>query len=363
MTRLILPALFTMLVADGQAIATKYPTEVSYRVAVTSQFSMETVDFSMERDGEPMEGGRGGDMRSEQNRTIVMVDTILESKDGEPTRVRRTFENLDDQSLMTFGENERANERECPLNEVVLELSLEDGEVKAEVLEGDEPDDERLLEGHHMTLALDALLPQEEVEADDSWKLEGEDLLQAMGFDLENQLFPQPTRDEGEGDGEGRRGGRGGGRRGGGMMGGGNGAADHFIHAEWEVEAKLIAEVEEYEGVECHVISLEAEGTGELPEPEMGGGRDRDRQDQSFALLSTSMPIENSFEIELEGKLYFSVEGGHPLHFEVEGKVATESLREMERRDSFMVISISKEGTFEYSVDVSSEVGEGDEEN
>lgn len=347
MKSLILPTLVTFALADSHALSTQYSTEQSFRVEIESSFSMEMVDFSMERDGEPVEGGfGGGDMRTEQTRNLVMVDTILEIEDGAPKQIRRAFETISDNSVMSRGGEDMDNARECPLEGVVLELTLDGDTASAEVVDGDAPDDDALLEGHRVTLALDALLPEDGVEADDSWEIEGEALVRALGFDIEAALYPTPEREEGEGRGEGR----GGGRRRGGMRGGGGGGAErYFANASWDAEATLGADVEEYDGIECHVIEIKAEATGELPEREPGG---RDRRDGMPHPMSPVLRPENSFEFEIEGKLYFSTKGGHPVHLELEGEISTESLRESNRRDSLMVISTAQEGTFKYSVDI-----------
>lgn len=358
MIRLVLSAALLAVIADGQALTTQYSSQKAYRVEVASSFSMETVDFSMERDGEPFEGGRGGGMSTEETRRVVMLDTVIEAKDGAPTQVRRSFEEISATSFRIFGENERENERECPLNGVVLDLTLDDGEVVAEVVDGETPENEELLQGHQLALALDALLPEGEVEVDEAWELDEDAIVRTFGFDVEKALFPTPQAEpRGEGRGEGR------GRRGGGMRFGGGGAARYFENGDWEAEATLEADTEEYEGVECHVIVIEAEASGELPERERGGrGGGRGGEERVSGFEVASPLFENSFELELEGKLYFSVEGGHPLHLEVEGQLTTESVREMERRESFMVISTSQEGTFNYTVDVTPVLSDEGEE-
>jgi hypothetical protein len=48
------------------------------------------------------------------------------------------------------------------------------------------------------------------------------------------------------------------------------------------------------------------------------------------------------------------------VHFEFEGQLSTESRREMNRRETAMVISTAQEGTFTYSVDLTS-ADRGDE--
>lgn len=345
MTRLILPALFAFALTGGTTLTTQYTAEKAYRIEVESTFAMETVDFSMERDGVPDDRGFGGDRSSKETRTIVMIDKVLGAKDGKPTRVQRTFESIAGSSSMIMGEREMDNERECPLSGVVIEMTLDDGEVTTEVVDGDEPEDEALLEGHKLTLAIDALLPAGEVEADEAWEIDGESILRAFGFDVEKALFPAPQREEGGGEG---RGGRGGGRGGRGMRGGG-GVSGYFAAGDWEAEATLAADTEEHEGVDCYVIQITAESSGELPERERGG------RGGGGGMLQPSLAtplFENSFELELEGKLFFSVEGGHPLHLELEGKLSTESVTERSRGESVMVISHSQEGTFNYTVDI-----------
>jgi hypothetical protein len=349
MIRLILPAMLAFALTGGETLTTQYSVEKAYRIEVECSFSMETVDFSMERDGEPVEGGFGGGGRqSEESRTVVMIDTVLDAKDGKPTQVRRAFESIGGSSTSTRGDRESEYERECPLSGVVIEMTLDDGEVTTEVVEGDEPDDEALLEGHLLALSVDALLPEGEVDADEAWEVDGESVMRAFGIDVEKALFPAPQREESEGEGRG-------GRRGGWGSRGSGGVARYFTSGDWEAEATLETDTEEYEGVECHVIRLEAEATGELPEREFGGRGGRGGGGGGGGMLQpagAAPMFENSFEFEVEGKLFFSVEGGHPVHLEIEGKLSTESVREMERRESTMVISNSQEGTFNYTVDI-----------
>lgn len=345
MTRNLLLAALLLPMAEGVALRTEYTADSSRRIEIESRFTIETVDFSMERDGEPVEGGFGGGPTIDEERSIVMVDTVVEAEDGAPRQVRRSFEAVEGTSFMVMGDREMESSSECPLSGLVLELVDEDGETSVEVLEGSEPDDEQALEGHTLTLALDALLPEDEVEAGDSWELDGEAINHALGFDLERAFFPPPSRDE---EGEGGRGGRRGGR---GMRGGG--ASRYFLEGDWEAEATLGEATTEHEGVECHVVTIEAEASGELPERERGGGG-RERGGRALGLPSTARLLENSFEIELEATLYFSVASGQPLHLEVEAELSAESTREMSRRGSEMVISSSQEGSLNYTVDVMS---------
>ena len=346
MTRLIYPAAIGLALCAGETISTDYTHGKALRIEVESTYSMET-ERSMERDGEPVESRRGGGGPTVDTRTIVMIDEVLEHEDDRPTKVRREFEELGGTMTMTRRDEEIENERECPLEGVTLEMQLEDGDVVTEVVDGDEPDDDALLEGHYLTLSLDALLPEDDVDPGDDWDIEGEALLRALCIDVEPQLFPRPERPERE---EGGERGRGRGQRGG-SRGGGGGLRAFFENGDWDGKATLGDDTEEHGDVVCHVITIEAECSGELPEQERGdrgGGRGG-----GGMAAPTTLPIpENSFEVELEGTLYFSVADQRPVYFEIEGTVSTESLREMERGDSTFSISSTGEGTFKYTIEI-----------
>ncbi|MFT5049968.1 MAG: hypothetical protein ACI8QZ_001361 [Chlamydiales bacterium] len=347
MTRIALAALFASALVPSVDVATEYTTERGLRIEVTSEFHMETVDFSMTRDGEPVERSWDGGAGSDAKRSVVMIDTVVTEEDGRPTIVRREFESVVSEMSMSMGDDEREIEQECPLDGVTLELASDGDQVTAEVVDGSSPDDTKLLEGHSMTIALDALLPGTEVEAGDSWEISGEDLAHALGFDIDDKLFPRPAREETGGREEGGRGGRG-------MT---PAQGQYFRFGDWEVEATLGSEPEDYEGQDCYVITVAGQASGELPERERGGERGGQRgggRNGAIGLLSSSALIETTFEAAMEATLYISVDGRHPVHFELQATFDEDMLREMERGDRVLAISSMREAEFEYSVDVSS---------
>ncbi|MCB9914020.1 MAG: hypothetical protein H6828_02590 [Planctomycetes bacterium] len=357
MKHAILASLAAAALLGGTDLSTKYQKDQSLLVDVTSSFHMETTDFSMERDGEPVDSPFGGGGGHEESRHIVMKDTVHETKDGAPVHVTREFKTVAAKTVMSRGDEDMEMEAESPLHEVTLDLTLDDGEVVAEVVDGSEPDDDAVLKGHHLELALDALLPAEDVEPGGKWDIDGEALARALMLDQEGAFFPPPQREDdgGAGRGEGR-GGRGGmrgmrgmrGRRGGGLGG-------YLKEGTWDLEATLAEGTEEHDGVACLVVKIAGDGSGSMPEPEggFGGGRGRrgggDRA-SSFALAPV---FENSFDVEVEGTLYVDPSAGRPVHFELEAKLSTESTREMNRGESSMVIHNAQEGTYTYSVDLS----------
>ena len=342
----VLPlVLGAVAVAVGESLESRYPEQRKLRIDSSVEFTLETTDSAFERDGEPMENRfGGGGMSTEGSRRVVTVDTVLESEEGAPRKVRRVFERVEGGSTMFFGENERDTDLESPLLDLALELTLDDGEISVEVVEGSEPSRSESLEGHRLELAFDALLPEGEVDEGDSWELEPAAVARALGTDLESALFTRPERGE---DG----GGGGGGRRGRGGRGGGGSVPGVLAQAEWDARATFTDEVVDHEGVACRVIEVAFEADGELPEPERGGGGRRGRA-LGEELPAGAEVVETTFEVELEGRLLFSLEEQRPVHFEVEGSISIESEREMERQDSTIRIYNLQEGVYVQRVSI-----------
>lgn len=327
-------ALTAVLLPLSADLSTNYSTERTLRVQTDTEFSMETTEFFVEIDGEQQsDRGRGG-MSSEESRSVVTLDTVLATEDGVPTRVRRIFDTIESSGSVKFGENEREVEHETPLVGLTLEIT----EEATKVVEGNKPDDEAVLEGHSMTLALDAFLPEGELEVGTSWTLDGAQLMRAFSLDLERALFVRPERVGGRRGGRGRRGGS---------------PSMLFAEGDWTATARLDSLNEEHEAGTCAKISLELACAGALPEPEFGGGGPGPR-DRSLSVSNEAMrAFENSFEIKLEGSLYFLIEARIPVLLEVEGTLSTQRTmeRSSERGDFFMYNA--QEGTFKHTVSIS----------
>jgi hypothetical protein len=345
MQRTVLSAVALVLVT-GQALQTDYTQERSLRIEIETSISMETTNFTAERDGEPMDIGGGGGAGSKEETRSVVIDTVLAHTDGAPTHVRRVFEDLSSKSERTFRDESNESESDCPLSGVTVEISIdEDGETAVEVVDGDEPDDEAGLQKHRATLALDALLPVDGAGVADSWDVDAAAIRRALGIDVRRSLYPRPQREEGERE----EGGRGRGRRGSSNRGGGTGAL--FGLAEWEGEATLASDDDEYQGEKFTA-------GGDMPEPERGegarGGR-RGRMPVETLTLASALsraPQESEYEIEIEGRVYYSTEEGRPLGAEFEGTLAIDQRTERSRGDSTMTMNITREGTYERTVTI-----------
>jgi hypothetical protein len=220
--------------------------------------------------------------------------------------------------LITVGENERTIPLESPFEGATLQLSGDDEDVKVEFLEGKKPDHEGALVGHKLGLALDALLPEKEVEKDAHWDLDSAQIKHALGLDLRKALFPPPPAPEGAGGGGGGGGGRGGMGRGGGM---GGIPGD----AEWTGKAKLVSLDEDVDGQKCAKIEIQIGTHGDLPDMPMGGGgRGRLLEPESGPLFA------NTYSFEAKGEFYFAIDSKRPVKLELEG--TGETVRDSERK-------------------------------
>jgi hypothetical protein len=215
------------------------------------------------------------------------------------------------------------------------------------VVEGAKPKGESL-EGHRLELALDALLPDADVKAGDEWTVDAEHVRRALGFDISRALFPPPEADDSQGGGSG---GSGRGR----WRGPGGGQSSFLQQAEWEGKAKLKDGDEDFNGTPCAVIELKITAEGELPEGDGGSGG---RSERAFGLAGAAPRVENSYEVELEGRLLFDRTHRMPVHLSLEGKLSMESHTERTWNDNTVKIDMEATGELAYEITVALEKAE-----
>jgi hypothetical protein len=304
---LVLPVLVLGLGPAGDDLATRYESGKAVRIETRMAFELELVE--MTRNGQPVERAVGTGV-SETLESVV-VDRWVECANGRPSRVVRTFEEVGGTAELDFGEESREQEIESAFEGVVVELARdEEGEVEREVVEGEAPEDEAL-ERLSLELDLDALLPEAAVEPGESWDLGADAIRRALGFELDEALFPRASSEGADG----RPGAQGG------------GSQRPLADAEWSGTAKYSG-IEEHEGEECYVVELALAGTREIDE-----GRTR-----------------GTFEAKLTGKLWVGGEERRPVALEVEGTLTAESDTQRDRRDEPIAIHRYSAGTFEESV-------------
>ncbi len=210
-------------------------------------------------------------MKSDSTWHVVQVDEVQAHEGKKPTKVKRSYEKVGGEANVAFGENENTIPFESPFEGATLQLSGDDEDVKVEFVDGKKPDHEGALVGHKLGLALDALLPDKEVEKDAHWDLDsGADQARARPRPAQGAL-PAPARSRGCGWRRWRR------RRPARGMGRGGGMGGIPADAEWTGKAKLVSLDEDVDGMKCAKIEIEIGAHGDLPEH--ADGRRRPRPD------------------------------------------------------------------------------------
>jgi hypothetical protein len=341
-----------LALAGATALGTDYSKDRALKIESQFQLATET-ETSRERDGQPVEGrGGGGSMKSDTTWHVVQVDEVLAHEGKKPTKVKRNYEKVGGEATMAFGENENTAQLESPFEGATLQLSGDDDDVKVEFLDGKKPDHEAALVGHKLGLALDALLPDKEVDKDAHWDLDSAQIKRALGLDLRKALFPPPPAPENAGGGGG---GGGGGRRGG--MGRGGGMGGIPGDAEWTGKAKLVSLDEEVDGVKCAKIEIEIATHGDLPDQPMGGGgRGRMLEPESALPL-----FAGTYSGEAKGEFYFALDGKRPVKLELEGKVESTRDSEMKREEVVTKMHSKMQGKLKVKVEVTEQAKAKDE--
>jgi hypothetical protein len=310
-----IPAFLAPALLAGETLSTDYARERALRVEAETDLEVETTAFDVERDGVPAPSPPI-DFAFGQARRIVTVDRVLARDGGLPTRVRRTYEEVEKRWRRFAHGREGKGVQDGDLTGATLEISREgDGDLRVEVVEGDEPETAAALDGQRLELALDALVLEDEVEPGETWLLGSEEIRRALGFDLAAALFPSPQ------DGVGTR-------RGYGSVKFGS-SFEYLVAAEWEGRATLTAEREEHEGLACAMVQLELEGSG--------GGLD----DPDYT--------RDVFEAQLAGRLLVSLEERRPVLLELEGSVRIQSTVEGEDTKK---THLTQEGTLSHRAEV-----------
>jgi hypothetical protein len=315
----------------GGSLATDYTQKRSLRVEISSNMEMELKSMSMERDGQPVEMPAMS-MNSTSKRTIAFVDTTLEHEEGAPKKVRRVFESLANENSTSFGERQMESAMKPRLEGVTLELTRGDDGVEVKVVEGEAEGD--ALEGHRLTLLLDAFLPKGDEK---EWELDNAAIQHGLALDVQKALFAPPEQEGGGEEGGRRRGPR-----------GGSQASGVLSMATLEGQASLAEEPVDHGGVACKAIKLEIKGSGDLPAPEGRGPR----EGRFFDPAPPIVLVGNTYDIELEGQLLFDPATKLPVLLKLEGSIEIQQSSERTFNDSTMKQEMTMGGELEFEVEI-----------
>jgi len=304
-------ALFCLVPSSGPGVEPSYPEGRVLTFERESSVSITMERVTIFQDGEEVGGGEPGEQVQVQTDYLQITDRVLAAEDGMPSRVERTFDRIERTEETPKGSEDESG----PLDGFTITLSLdeEDG-VQAEVEDGEDVDGEYLT-GFSLTYDEDCLLPEEEASEGDSWELEGEALQIFLGHVQDPSLF--------EGDG---------------------GELDDLMAEAGEHSVEVtFAGMEEVDGMDCAVFTyvrrteLEADdvdpaiiGMGEGQGPE-------------------GAQVNLKVELDVEGRLLYAVEGGHPVLLESigEGSLMHEIIAEQEGIEIRMRFELAIEGSEE----------------
>ncbi|MEX1025890.1 MAG: hypothetical protein WD226_12525 [Planctomycetota bacterium] len=180
MTLVAIPALLAFSPRRAElAFSPAEGTTIRKTITTTAEVALD--EMSLVMDGQEMDQAAGMELDMTESQTLVVVDTYVSMANGRPKVLRRTFEELIDESTQSMSmpqpmgdtETDSAGSSELEGKTVVFTLDSESGDYVASFPE-DEKADEALLQGLEEDLDLRGFLPRGEVAVGESWDVEAE---------------------------------------------------------------------------------------------------------------------------------------------------------------------------------------------
>lgn len=307
LTAFALPA----LVADEVVFRPAVGSEVTK--VFTNQMDLILDDMTMSMNGEEMDASMiGMEMELTALTTYVVTDEYVALGDGQPVKLKRTFDELSSTSNASGStpmgpmDEEMDGSSELEGLSVVFAWDEEDDEYGVEFASDDE-DDEELLEGLSEDMDLRALLPGKAVSTDDSWRIDLDLLHHVLAPGGNLKVLPDES-DEGMGG------------MGMGAPGSGMGSLGDMLG---ELDGSAIATYKgkrEVDGVTVGVIAIQIDITGANDMTEFLEEAIEDAEGMEDVEVSyDAADVELAFKGE--GELLWNLAGGHLHRFELGGDV------------------------------------------
>jgi hypothetical protein len=282
MKHVLLPAAllgsFLATPVDELAFAPEDGTKLT-RTFVTDAV-LELDEVTLELNGNEQDADAGGFTITDTER-IVVTDEILSSEEGRPTKLRRTFDEVLNETVYSAEaaeEDQETEESSDLVGSTVLFVWDADAE-EYEITDEAEELEEDLLAGLYEDMDLRLFLPDGEVEAEDSWSVDSDamrDLMWPGGFMHYRAEGEEPDEDDEEVN------------------------RQIYENISGDITATYAGARDE-DGTQVAVITIEAEinGTSEV-EREVGDGAGTETRTIEFSRT-------------VEGEYLWSLDGGH-LH-------------------------------------------------
>lgn len=288
-----------------------------------------TIEFGMRIDGEDLEPSEQPDYTSEWTETIAVTDEILGVEDGRPTDLKRTFDDLSQESTDTVGDDEVERSLSSDLEGETVRFTWDDDdeEYHVELVDEDSDLDPDVLQWLSEDMDLLGVLPDDEVEVGDSWEIDESVYLPLMwpsglvGFHAEDEDAPDADDNER------------------------NQQTIDNLEAEGTATFEEVREDED--GRRLAVLSIELSITTSTS---------RTREDEGPEGESVEVTVDEEIERELEGEILWDLDAGHLHSVSLEGDstwVQTESA-DVDTPDGTRNVArvITMDGTISYSVEI-----------
>ena len=183
--------LVAVLVATtDETIETVYEEgqELEVESRARSEMRLDSMELFVDDEPLPVDGDPpAGDTKADE-RVFAYSDVYEEVRDGKPTRIRRSFDEI---SRSQESEQESSEMRGVLEGRTILISVDEDEEVTAEIADDEGSVDDRFLEGFRIHFTEELLLPEGSVEEGESWSVEGDELNVLLGIDPGAEFFEE----------------------------------------------------------------------------------------------------------------------------------------------------------------------------
>ena len=311
-TALFAPALLAFaLPASKVRFAAADGTKLTKTIESKSDFSLDSMSMKMNGQ-EPPGGVPEMEMTISSTQKVSLTDEYVKSRDGAPTKLRRTFDDIASDMSMSMkmemmgknGDNNHATKAQSELKGKTVVFTWDADAKEYKVALDPKEDGSDLVKGLKEDIDFRALLPKGYVKEGEEWDVDVKELagVLAPGGDL--HLKPEEKESKG-------------GPMGGDMAGMG-GLSDWLGDVlEGDAKAKLTG-LSDKGGKKLATIKLNIKVHGSKDMTEIvKGAMSKAEMPQGAKMDFDHMDIE--FKIEGEGQLVWDLESGHAVSFELSG--------------------------------------------
>ena len=306
-------ALLSIAPSSVEELNAVYETgsKIVYTETSTTELTATDVTMSIGDHELPPEAAEGmkAEIEEVEEQSISYTTEVLETEDGVPTKVRRSFETIEQSTSKASEDTELTGVLVGRI--IVIEQDGED--VSVEIDDDGDRVDEEFLARHKLTNEIDALLPEDDADVGDTWTLPRKFLEEMAGLQS-IRFFEDDDEDE---------------------------AFDEQLleAAQLEGQAKF-EEIEEHKGLRCAKITFTLEMSAEVDDPAF---LDEDEEAEAEGDIGGSVTVS----MEVDGTLWFAMAEGRPVELKAKmgGDMDVDMFFSSERFDMNIEFSLEVDGS------------------